>query len=89
MEENGVKVLSLKSVLLHIHTEERDKIKAARELSIEPPNTTGDLEYRRLLVDDGSNRVMLDRWSVVRDFNDTPVAFEGFIRVNTWRHQIE
>lgn len=88
MEENGVKVLSPKSVLLHIHPDDRAKVKAARELSLEPPNTTGDLEYR-MLADDGSIRMMHDRWSVVRDPDGTPVAFEGFIRDNTWRHQVE
>jgi len=88
MEENGVQVLSPKSVLLRIHPDDRDKVKAARELSLEPSNSTGDLEYR-LLEEDGSIRVMHDRWSVVRDPDGTPVAFEGFIRDNTWRHQVE
>jgi len=36
MEENGVKILSPKSVLLHIHPHDRDKVKAARALSLQP-----------------------------------------------------
>jgi PAS domain S-box-containing protein len=88
MEEKGVKVLSPKSVLLHIYPDDRAKVKAARALSLESPNSTGDIEYR-LLADDGSIRVMHDRWSVVRDTDGTPVAFEGFIRDNTWRYRVE
>lgn len=88
MEAGGVKVLSPKSVLLHIHPDDRAKVKAARRLSFEPPNTTGDVEYR-LLMGDGSIRIMHDRWGVVRDPDGQPVAIEGFIRDNTWRHKIE
>ena len=88
INENEATVLSPKSVLLHIHPDDRAKVKAARALSFQPPNTTGEVEYR-LLADDGSIRVMHDRWSVVRDPDGTPVAVEGFIRDNTWRHQME
>jgi len=88
IEEKGVSVLSPKSVLLHIHPDDRDKVRAAKTLSLEPPNTTGEIEYH-LLMDDGSIRLMHDRWSVVRDSEGTPVATEGFIRDNTWRDQIE
>jgi PAS domain S-box-containing protein len=88
IEESGGRVLSPKSVLLHIHPDDRAKVKAARALSFEPPNTTGDIEYR-LLENDGTIRVMHDRWSVVRDPDGTPVTIEGFIRDNTWRHQVE
>lgn len=88
IEEDGVKVLSPQSVLLHIHPEDRDKVKAARTLSFNAPHTTGDVEYR-LLMDDGSMRVMHDRWGVVRDSDGQPVAIEGFIRDNTWRLQME
>lgn len=88
IEEDGVRVLSPKSVLLHIHPNDRSKVKAARSLSFKLPNTTGEIQYR-LLEDDGSIRVMHDRWSVVRDPDGAPSAVEGFIRDNTWRHQIE
>ena len=88
INESGVKALSPKSVLLHIHPDDRAKVKEARALSFKPPNTTGEIEYR-LLADDGSTRVMHDRWSVVRDPEGAPVAVEGFIRDNTWRHQVE
>jgi PAS domain S-box-containing protein len=88
IEESGMRVLSPKSVLLHIHPDDRAKVEAARALSFEPPNTTGEIEYR-LLENDGSIRVMHDRWSVIRDPDGTPVAIEGFIRDNTWRLQLE
>ncbi len=88
IDEDGVKVLSPKSVLLHIHPDDRAKVKAARSLSFEPQHTTGDIEYR-LLMDDGSIRVMHDRWTVVCDADGAPAAVEGFIRDNTWRYQVE
>lgn len=88
MEENGEKILSPKSVLLHIHPNDRDKVKAARALSLQPQNNGGELEYRFLHAD-GAMRVMHDRWTVVRDPGGQPIAIEGFIRDNTWRKQFE
>ncbi|MDX2453545.1 PAS domain S-box protein [Desulfosarcina sp.] len=88
MEENGVKILSPKSVLVHIHPNDREKVKAARTLSLQPQNKIGEAEYRFLNAD-GSQRVMHDRWTVVRDHGGQPIAIEGFIRDNTWRKQAE
>ncbi len=88
IEKDGLKVLSPQSVLQHIHPDDRDKVKAAWELSLESSNNKGDIEYR-LLTDDGCIRVMHDRWTVVRDPDGAPVAIEGFIRDNTWRYQLE
>ncbi len=88
IEENGVKTLSPKSVLLHIHPDDREKIRAARALSFQHQNTTGEIEYR-FLHPDGSICVMHDRWTVVRDHCGQPAAIEGFIRDNTWRKQAE
>lgn len=88
MEENGVKILSPKSVLLHIHPNDREKVKAARALSFQPQNKSGETEYR-FLHPDGSMRVMHDRWTVVRDHSGQPIAIEGFIRDNTWHKQAE
>ncbi len=87
-EKDGTKVLSPQSVLMHIHPDDRKKVKAAWAKSLEPSNTKGDIEYR-LLTADGAIRVMHDRWTVVRDPDGTPVAIEGFIRDNTWRYQLE
>jgi len=88
MEEKGVKILSPKSVLLHIHPDDREKVKAARALSLHPHNESGEIEYRFWQPDD-SMRVMHDRWTVVRDHGGQPIAIEGFIRDNTWRKQAE
>jgi PAS domain S-box-containing protein len=86
--DKGVKVLSPKSVLLHIHPDDRDKVRAARTLSLQPPHRTGEIEYRYLHAD-GSTRFMHDRWTVVRNQLDQPTAIEGFIRDNTWLRQAE
>ena len=88
MEENGVKILFPKSVLVHIHPNNRDKVKAARTLSLQTQNKIGEADYRFLNAD-GSQRVMHDRWTVVRDHGGQPIAIEGFIRDNTWRKQAE
>jgi PAS domain S-box-containing protein len=88
MEENGVQILSPKSVLLHIHPNDREKVKAARALSFQPQNKSGETEYR-FLHHDGSLRVMHDRWTVVRNHSGQPIAIEGIIRDNTLRKQAE
>ena len=83
-----MKILSPKSVLVHIHPNDREKVKAARTLSLQPQNKIGEADYRFLNAD-GSQRVMHDRWTVVRDHGGQPIAIEGFIRDNTWRKQAE
>lgn len=81
--EDGVKILSPKSVLVHIHPDDRQKVRAARTLSMEPRNSAGEVEYR-LIAEDGPVRIMHDRWTVVRDQQGQPAAIEGFIRDYTW-----
>ncbi len=88
IEEDGAQTLSPKSVFLHIHPGDHEKVKAARQLSFQPQNQKGEIEFR-LLQADGTIRVMDDRWTVVRDDNGQPIAIEGFIRDNTWRKQAE
>jgi PAS domain S-box-containing protein len=88
MADQGRKRLSPKSVLLHIHPDDRDKVRAARTLSLKPPHHTGETEYR-YLHKDGSTRYMHDRWTVVRDPQGRPAAIEGFIRDNTYLRQAE
>jgi PAS domain S-box-containing protein len=88
MDEDGVKILSPKSVLLHIHPNDREKVNAASALSLQPQNNSGEIEYRFLHAD-GTLRVMHDRWTVVRDHGGQALAIEGFIRDNTWRRQSE
>ncbi|MBC2713543.1 MAG: PAS domain S-box protein [Desulfosarcina sp.] len=88
IQENGVKILSSKSVLRHIHPNDREKVKAARALSLQSQNKSGEIEYR-FRHPDGSMRVVHDRWTVVRDHGSQPIAIEGFIRDNTWRKQAE
>ena len=87
-EENGVKRLSPKSVFLHIHPDDREKVKAAQALSFQSQNEKGEMEYR-FLHPDGSVRVMHDRWTVVRDHKGRALVVEGFIRDNTRRERAE
>jgi PAS domain S-box-containing protein len=88
IEENKVKVLSPKSVLLHIHPDDREKIRGARTASLQSQENAGEVEYR-FLHPDGSTREMHDRWTIVRDLDGQPTAIEGFVRDNTWRKQAE
>jgi PAS domain S-box-containing protein len=88
IEEKGVKILSPKSVLLHIHPNDREKVKTARALSYRSQNEIGETEFR-YLHPDGSVRIMHDRWTVVRDHRGQPLAIEGFIRDNTLRRRAE
>ncbi|WP_161807070.1 PAS domain-containing protein [Desulfatitalea tepidiphila] len=76
IEENGAKILSPGSVFQRIHPDDREKARAARAASLNSPNPIGEIEYR-LLQDDGSVRVMHDRWTVVRDPSGTPMAVRG------------
>jgi PAS domain S-box-containing protein len=88
IEEKGAKILSPKSVWLHIHPSDREKVKAAQALSYQSQNENGETEYR-FLHPDGSVCVMHDRWTVVRNHRGHPVAIEGFIRDNTLRDRAE
>jgi PAS domain S-box-containing protein len=88
IEEKGVQTLSPKSILLHIHPDDREKVRAARTSSIQSFEKSGEIEYR-FLHPDGSVRVMHDRWCIVCDQQGQPTAIEGFIRDNTWRKQAE
>jgi PAS domain S-box-containing protein len=88
IEENGATLLSPKGVSQHIHPDDREKVKRAQMVSMQPQNTNGEIEYR-FLQSDGAMRVMHDRWTVLRDHSGQPIAIEGFIRDNTWRQQAE
>ena len=88
MKENGVQILSPKSVILHIHPDDRGKVRSTRTVSLQPKHEIGEIEFR-YLHSDGSTRIMHDRWTIVRDEMGQPVIIEGFIRDNTWLRQTE
>jgi len=79
IEENTEKVLSTKSVLLHIHPDDLEKVRAAKDLSSQAGKKNGEIEYR-YIGSDGAIRLMHDRWTVVRDASRRPIAIEGFVR---------
>ncbi|GAB6909338.1 hypothetical protein JCM12296A_51820 [Desulfosarcina cetonica] len=81
-EENGKQELSPQSVRRHIHPGDHERIEYALADSLAPAQRSGEIDYR-YLKDDGSIRIMQDRWSVVRDPGGQIVAIEGFIRDTT------
>ncbi len=78
-EKNTEKTLSTKSVLSHIHPDDLEKVRAARNLSYHAGEKNGEIEYR-YIRSDGAIRLMHDRWTVVRDSSRQPIAIEGFVR---------
>jgi len=86
--EAGRTVLSSTSVARHIHPEDIQKLRQARERTLAAGETQGDVEYR-YIGSDGTFRWMHDRWSVVRDRQNRAVAIEGFIRDNTQKKQAQ
>lgn len=86
--ENGVKTLTPKSILDHIHPDDRVRFRALRAASLTRKNGDGEMEYR-YVNEDGTIRWMHDKWTVIRDARGEPVAIEGFIRDNTRQKQAE
>ena len=87
-KEAGRTVLSSASVARHIHPEDIQKLRQARQRTLAAGETRGDVEYR-YIGSDGTTRWMHDRWSVIRDNQNRAVAIEGFIRDNTQKKQAE
>ena len=87
-ETENTKVLTPKSVLLHIHPDDREKVKKAMVDSFVPDCPGGEVEYR-FQHPEGYARWMHDRWIVIRDSDGKPLAIEGFIRDTTDRNRIE
>ncbi len=88
LEEHGVKILSPKSVLVHIHPDDLNMVRAAQQASFQAGGHGGEIEYR-FLHPDGTTRWMHDRWTVLHNTAGQPTTIEGFIRDNTHRKQAE
>ncbi|MBU0575988.1 MAG: sensor domain-containing diguanylate cyclase, partial [Proteobacteria bacterium] len=88
MDVEGGREVTTKSVLLSLHPEDRDKVKKARDESLAPGSTGGEVEYRQIRPD-GSLHWMHDRWSVITDETGNPVILEGIIRDNTEHKRLE
>jgi PAS domain S-box-containing protein len=86
--EAGRNILSSTSVAQHIHPEDIQKLREARQRTLAAGETRGDVEYR-YIGSDGTTRWMHDRWSVVRDTENRAVAIEGFIRDDTQKKQAQ
>jgi len=86
VKEEGRTILSSYSAARHIHPEDVEKLRAARESTLESGGMLGEVEYR-YISSDGTTRWMHDRWSVLQDSRSRVVAIEGFIRDNTHKKQ--
>ena len=73
------RVVTPKTVLLHIHPEDRDAVRKVSADSLTPGFESGEIEYR-FLHHDGSIRWMHDRWMVLRDASGAATAIEGIVR---------
>ncbi|MGA2400797.1 MAG: PAS domain-containing sensor histidine kinase [Syntrophobacteraceae bacterium] len=80
--------ITTKSMLLRIHPEDRDVVRAASRESRLPGRTNGEVEYRYARLD-GTYRWMYDRWIVMRDSKGQPKYFEGIVIDNTKRKLAE
>ncbi|MFH0957643.1 MAG: PAS domain S-box protein, partial [Pseudomonadota bacterium] len=81
---NDGKAPTPKTVLLSIHPDDRDRIRKTVKESLAPNRNGGEVEYRQQ-HSDGSVRWMHDRWNIIRDKSDRPIALEGIVRNNTER----
>lgn len=88
VEAEGRRVLSSSGVAQHIHPQDVEKLRTARQTTLETGGGQGEVEYRYMNFD-GTLLWMHDRWSVVRDSRGRAVAIEGFIRDNTQKKQAE
>ena len=86
-EEDG-RVPTAKSVLLHIHPEDREKVKKAQIDALVPGHKGGESEYRFMHAD-GTIHWMHDRFNVIRDKSGRPIAIEGIVRDDTERKHAE
>ena len=82
IDVEGGREATTKSVLLSIYPEDLDKVKKARNESLAPGSTGGEVEYRQIRPD-GSLHWMHDRWIVIKDETGNPVILEGIVRDNT------
>ncbi|MBI4774302.1 MAG: PAS domain S-box protein [Deltaproteobacteria bacterium] len=73
------RVVTPKTILLHIHPEDREAVRKASADSLKPGFERGEIEYR-FLHPDGSVRWMHDRWVVLRDASGAAKAIEGIVR---------
>ena len=86
--EKDAVVITSKDIILHVHPEDREKVKKAARDSLAPDLEGGEAEYR-FIRDDGSIRWMHDRWNVIRDSSGRALAIEGSCRDDTERKQVE
>jgi PAS domain S-box-containing protein len=88
IEKDGRRILSSSGASQHIHPQDREKLRQARQKTLDSGGTNGEAEYRYIDAD-GNTLWMHDRWSVIRDSQNRGVGIEGFIRDNTRKKQAE
>ncbi len=77
-----------KTILLRIHPEDLDIVRAAARQSYKPGYNSGEVEYRYARPD-GTYSWTYDRWIVMRDSTGKPKYFEGIVIDNTKRKLAE
>lgn len=81
-EKQGVKTLSLDSVIGRIHPKDRQRVRSAQRDAIRGGVREEQIDYR-IVNDDGSVRWVQDKLTIIRDDGGCAIAIEGFIRDNT------
>ena len=80
--------LTTKSVVMRIIPEDRELVRNAAQKSMQPGVDQGEVVYR-VILDDGAQKWMHDRWNVIRDKDGNPTAIEGIVRDDTARKKAE
>ena len=88
IDVEGGREVTAKSVMSSIYPEDWDKVKKARDESLAPGSTGGDMEYRQIRPD-GSLHWMHDQWIIIMDETGNPVTIEGIVRDITDRKLAE
>ena len=77
-----------KDILLSIHPDDREKVKAAQASSLKPGCSKGEVDYR-IMDYRGEYRILHDKWTVERDDSGNPVCILGIARDETDRRQMQ
>ena len=77
-----------KDILLSIHPDDREKVKAAQASSLKPGCSKGEVDYR-IMDYRGEYRYLHDKWTVERDDSGNPVYILGIARDETDRRQMK
>lgn len=81
-EHGDVEYPTRTTVIEMVLPEDRERVRRVAKASLMSKKKKGEVEYR-IRWCDGSIRHMYDRWIVIRDESDRPIAIEGGVRDTT------